>query len=657
MKSFRKYILFIIIAFLIEIIVFNPFCFLNLSHKGSSLSILGNFSIDSGQSVASASLSDCNINCETIYLDLSAVMENGEQSPVDVTVTLTDDGNSIPYTLSAKRIFPGIKKERYLTIHPYGNVHSLDISIASQYPASVQVNDVVVNPRTPLFFRLPRFLFVALLLCLTDLFLLKNPIWKKEWSKSEAIISTAIVLFINIVFFFVLARMGKAFLHPVWDYHFQYQKLARAIMEGKLYINEDYTDIIVSLQSIPNPYDTVMRSSLADVSNCWDIAYFNGHFYVYFGVVPVFIYYLPYYLIFHKDFPTWFGVFISASMALCGSFYLFYVIKKKFFASLSHFQYLVLSIILGNSLNLFVCMLHADFYYLPIVTSLAFVLWGLGLIMHATYFNNEKVVVRGLRYALGSLLIALTAGCRPQFLISIFLMVIILLTTSKFKDFKKYLPNIIIPMVIVAALLMIYNYARFSSPFDFGANYNLTTNDMRYRGFNLPRGLEGLFYYYIQPINSSVIFPFAQFTIHFSEYMGLQISDWTYGGAFFLYPVLLSIPGMVLVRKDLKSKKIIPALVSCLILSVVVVIADTEMAGVLTRYYVDFLWLLAIPAFAVLAQLLVNVKDKQIAQLLYFFILFAGVFGLFYEFLVAIKGSGMLDDNPAVYYLLRSFMV
>ena len=100
-----------------------------------------------------------------------------------------------------------------------------------------------------------------------------------------------------------------------------------------------------------------------------------------------------------------------------------------------------------------------------------------------------------------------------------------------------------------------------------------------------------------------------------------------------------------------------PASIACLILSIVVVVADTEMAGVLTRYYVDYLWLLVIPAFAVLAQLMLNVKNKQILQLLYFFILFAGVFGLFYEFLVAIKGSGMLDDNPAVYYALRSFML
>ncbi|MCO7109522.1 hypothetical protein NIA69_10595 [Gemmiger formicilis] len=34
---------------------------------------------------------------------------------------------------------------------------------------------------------------------------------------------------------------------------------------------------------------------------------------------------------------------------------------------------------------------------------------------------------------------------------------------------------------------MWYNAARFGSPFDFGANYNLTGNDMTQRGFNAVR--------------------------------------------------------------------------------------------------------------------------------------------------------------------------
>ena len=52
-----------------------------------------------------------------------------------------------------------------------------------------------------------------------------------------------------------------------------------------------------------------------------------------------------------------------------------------------------------------------------------------------------------------------------------------------------------LPFVLVAAGLMWYNAARFGSPFDFGANYNLTSNDMTKRGFNPGRIGPALFYY------------------------------------------------------------------------------------------------------------------------------------------------------------------
>ena len=43
------------------------------------------------------------------------------------------------------------------------------------------------------------------------------------------------------------------------------------------------------------------------------------------------------------------------------------------------------------------------------------------------------------------------------------------------------------PYFVVAAGLMWYNWARFGSPTDFGANYNLTVHDMPKRGLDAGR--------------------------------------------------------------------------------------------------------------------------------------------------------------------------
>ena len=84
---------------------------------------------------------------------------------------------------------------------------------------------------------------------------------------------------------------------------------------------------------------------------------------------------------------------------------------------------------------------------------------------------------------------ALVVGCRPQ---------LIVLSLVAFPLFwRKYITKrtiltrkgaiefacLIAPYIVVAAGLMLYNHARFGSFTDFGANYNLTVNDMTKRGW------------------------------------------------------------------------------------------------------------------------------------------------------------------------------
>ena len=53
------------------------------------------------------------------------------------------------------------------------------------------------------------------------------------------------------------------------------------------------------LKSLSNPYDYRLRSMTlepAGVSYLWDAAYYIGRYYVYFGIVPELLFFLPYYL-------------------------------------------------------------------------------------------------------------------------------------------------------------------------------------------------------------------------------------------------------------------------------------------------------------------------------------------------------------------------
>lgn len=139
---------------------------------------------------------------------------------------------------------------------------------------------------------------------------------------------------------------------------------------------------------------------------------------------------------------------------------------------------------------------------------------------------------------------------------------------------------------------MWYNAARFGSPFDFGSNYNLTTNDMTQRGFDAGRLLPALFAYFIQTPSMVGTFPYIQACPFATTYMGQTIKEATFGGLLatvpFLWTLLLTGRATQL-RIRLRKNRTVAGVIFVLLGSgLVVALADAQMAGVLQRYYADF---------------------------------------------------------------------
>ena len=105
---------------------------------------------------------------------------------------------------------------------------------------------------------------------------------------------------------------------------------------------------------------------------------------------------------------------------------------------------------------------------------------------------------------------AAVAGSRPQLLVGSLLALPLFMGILK-KENRRELWKLLalaLPYLGIAAFLMYYNYARFGSALDFGANYNLTTNDMTRRGFVPGRIPLGIFTYLLQPPKINARFPF-----------------------------------------------------------------------------------------------------------------------------------------------------
>lgn len=197
---------------------------------------------------------------------------------------------------------------------------------------------------------------------------------------------------------------------------------------------------------------------------------------------------------------------------------------------------------------------------------------------------------------------ALVAGCRPQLVLGS-LLIFPIYWEAVFKkrqlfsaDSRGKTTLAVLSYVLAAIGLMLYNWRRFDSPFDFGANYNLTTNDMTKRGFELGRIPVALFRYLFQCPNIGAEFPYLETTSNGTTYLGQTISEGTFGG--FLVVNLLALAGIVILcrRKTFTDKRIWAMSALAAAAAFIIACADAEMSGILPRYYNDFGWLFYLSA-------------------------------------------------------------
>lgn len=535
-----------------------------------------------------------NISSKIKYLRIPP--ETGYDT--SVTVWATDDGNEYPYSLPSRTVNTYVPRSQYIRLHLSGEADTLKIELNNTAGTIINLSDIVLNAHVPMMFSVQRAAMLTLFAMLIYLLRPTSSLYKikTDLTRKKQRIAVITVAILQICVFTHLSTVNHDALK--WDetevHHRQYYNLIDSFKNGKLSIG-DGSD---SLNAMENPYDYGARLE-NEVEFNWDNAYYNGSYYSYFGVLPAILMYLPYNLITGGDLPNHTAVVILASFVIIGIMHLLWEIIKKWYKRTPFVVYLLMSIVFSAVSSLFYAAYKPDFYMVPPLAGLALSLFGISLWIGA---ENKNGTLKSGRVLWGALLIALTSMCRPQFLIATFFGIIIFWKnvfksrTLFSKSSLKQTLALCVPFILVAAIAMWYNLARFGSPFDFGANYNLTTNDMTKRGMVLGRTGLGLFTYFLQPMRIDAQFPFLNDFFPSTVYQGITISEKQMGGAFIMFPILIfAIVGIF--RKRLFKKNTPYAIVCFSVLAAVLVAAlDTQMAGILMRYFTDFVWLLMIAA-------------------------------------------------------------
>ena len=508
-------------------------------------------------------------------------------------------------------------ESEYIHLSPSGKVGSLRIELVEDevsYP--VKVAGLSLNAPEPFSFNGSRFAIAFLILYLVFLFRPRSRIYRigmvEEPVFTKRAIIAAVVVEVYLVSAFLLfgsnlvGIASKTYNYGAWDQSSivnvydaagdnaqQYAMLARAISEGHLYLDEQPPEWLTQMD---DPYDKGARDELEKAtgeSYLFDTAYYDGHYYVYFGVVPELLFYLPFYLATGADFPTAMGVLIAMIAFMLGCTALLDRFARYHFKHVSLGLFLLLQVPLVMCSGALYLVKFPTFYSLPVMCGLAFSVWGLYL-----WMRGRSAARPAGWYAAGSLCMALVAGCRPQ------LVVLSLLAFPLF--WRRFISQrhvltragavefacLIAPYVLVASGLMWYNWARFGSVTDFGANYNLTVHDMPKRGLALGRVAPALFAYFLQPPTVDGTFPFLLPAVFDTTFMGQTVREVTFGGIFACLPILWLLPfapPFLKARFEQRSTNTVAGVIIVLLVSgVVLALFDAELAGILQRYYADF---------------------------------------------------------------------
>lgn len=597
-RKYFKYLIFLIITIFTELFAFNFRTFESLtfpSSQGYTVRMSDGTLMNPEQYITVENEDETYIIIDDIdalayNLYLNASLANNSQEKLTVQLWARDEGNNQYYRLPEITISPDNENSKYIKLNLSGKAKSIKITFKDLSSDTIYIDEIDINCFRPLSLSVLRIVSIYILLMIVYALRPKSGINKISFVQKsrQKTILVAVLLLAELSVTCGVAAGHDTYCDPPWVHHYQYHELAVAITEGHFYLDIEPS---TQLQQMENPYDTGERDAL-DVDSQWDTAYYNGKYYVYFGILPVFIYYLPYYLITGEAFPTFVGIIINCAAIIVGVYSLLGILVKKYFPNTSIGFFIILQVLGALGSGLLLIVNPPTFYNMPVSLGLALTLWGLYFWIKSIKGLNEGINRPNL--VIGSVFMALVAACRPQLLVGSFLAVPLFwnaLKTSITNTKKQTAVTILqasIPYIITAVFLMYYNYTRFGSPLDFGANYNLTTNDMTHRGFHLDRLPFGLFMYLIQPPSFYGRFPFMTPTEIGTGYQGTTILETMYGGFFWFNLIAGSLFFFGYARKFLKTKGLSVLCVMSALMAVIVVCADIQMAGILQRYGCDY---------------------------------------------------------------------
>lgn len=309
-------------------------------------------------------------------------------------------------SLSATSFSPQSPRSCY--VHAPGS-GTLRMSIEEPKGSLIPIQAVRANVKVPFDFNPARVAIMAAILLAVACWRPGSWLWRIPLdTASTAQRTLGLCLAAPIVFAMVYGIVTQLAGEPLvfheaggYTYDFdQYGHIADALLQGRTSLDLNVPD---ALAAAANPYNTDVRARLlAEGVNpiYWDYAYYNGHWYSYFGVLPAVLLFMPYRLLTGHMLSS--GAAVLLLMLLAILFLALLVIRviariaPK--TSLAATSIALTTMLLGS--NAGYLLFRRNFYSVPFAASLALSALGIWLWLGAECKNandNAETGRRGIR--------------------------------------------------------------------------------------------------------------------------------------------------------------------------------------------------------------------------------------------------------------------
>lgn len=448
-KHFSKILTKLIIALFLEVIVFNITSYRTLlgNYEKREFTNFENVKYDDDKVILK--IDNLNINVATVKVDLKKCY-----NPLEYKVYFSDETSSNYRGLNSKQYIESHEKSKYIPVYLSGKVNGIIIALDKNIYEDKNINKITLNEKIPFEFNIIRFLSV--LGILVAIYFLKNSeIFKEQYSimnlKQELVLLGTVCVFCVVMFF-----INQNSIEP--DEHKIYNEMfVNSVYNGHFYLDYEPSEAFLNLD---NPYDDLERSTVERGKDyLWDTAYYNGKFYVYFGILPLLTIFLPFYVLTKQ--------YLDMNLIVFGlSIVIFVLIKEilskimnRYFKNIS-FKFVLFSLIMLCSGTM---IIYANgmsrFYEMSILAGLYCVLQGMYFILKSMETDEKKYK----NIFLGSLFLSLSVACRPTDLFASLIIVpyLVKLLIDNIKIFKdNKMP--LLKLILAVRHTIYYSWSNFN---------------------------------------------------------------------------------------------------------------------------------------------------------------------------------------------------